>query len=138
MDNLKSTYREGEETTKETMRKADGDESLADKIGNAGDDLRKEAGNLGDDLKSGANDMGNDARSNTRGDDLDDRVGNAGDDLRGDQRGVLSSRLSEPHAPGSAGGAFLSAGRPAAPAPLLKRPVIPRRRPSALGSPLQG
>src|SRR5436190_16592578 len=76
MDNLKSTYREGEETTKETLRKADGDESLADKIGDAGDDVRKEAGNLGDDLRRGADDMGDDARRNTRGDsDLDDRAG---------------------------------------------------------------
>jgi hypothetical protein len=47
MDELKSGYREGEETTKEAWRKRDG-EDLADKIGNAGDDARKELGNLGD------------------------------------------------------------------------------------------
>ena len=50
MDDVKKTYREGEQDTKEAWRKADGDESLADKVGNAGDELRKQAGNLGDDL----------------------------------------------------------------------------------------
>ena len=42
MDDVKKTYREGEQDTKEAWRKADGDESLADKIGNAGDDMRRE------------------------------------------------------------------------------------------------
>jgi len=42
MDDVKSTYREGEQATKEAWRKADGDESLADKVGNAGDDIRRE------------------------------------------------------------------------------------------------
>ena len=41
MDDVKKTYREGEQETKEAWRKADGDESLADKIGNAGDDMRR-------------------------------------------------------------------------------------------------
>jgi hypothetical protein len=50
MDDLKRDYREGEETAKETWRKADGDEDLADKVGNLGDDIRKELGNAGDDL----------------------------------------------------------------------------------------
>jgi hypothetical protein len=54
MDDLKKGYREAEETGKETLRKADGDESLADKIGNAGDDIRKELGNAGDDMREGA------------------------------------------------------------------------------------
>jgi len=47
MDDIKSGYREGEESTKEAWRKRDG-EDLADKIGNAGDDIRKELGNAGD------------------------------------------------------------------------------------------
>ena len=47
MDEIKSGFREGEETTKEAWRKRDG-EDLADKLGNAGDDIRKELGNLGD------------------------------------------------------------------------------------------
>ena len=50
MDDMKKTYREGEETTKETWRKADG-EDLADKVGDAGDDLRKNLGNAGDDAR---------------------------------------------------------------------------------------
>ena len=33
MDDVKKGYRETEETAKETWRKADGDESLADKVG---------------------------------------------------------------------------------------------------------
>jgi hypothetical protein len=41
MDDVKSTYREGEQNTKEAWREADGDESLSDKIGNAGDDMRR-------------------------------------------------------------------------------------------------
>ena len=40
MDDVKKTYREGEQEAKETWRKSDGDESLADKVGNAGDELR--------------------------------------------------------------------------------------------------
>ena len=42
MDDVKRTYREGEQTAKEAWRPADGDESLADKVGNAGDKLRKQ------------------------------------------------------------------------------------------------
>ena len=42
MDDVKKTYREGEQNTKEAWRKADGDESLADKVGNAGDDMRRD------------------------------------------------------------------------------------------------
>ncbi len=41
MDDVKQGYREAEDKAKETWRKADGDESLADKIGNAGDDMRR-------------------------------------------------------------------------------------------------
>ena len=45
MDDVKRVYREGEQATKEAWRQADGDESITDKIGNAGDELRKQAGN---------------------------------------------------------------------------------------------
>jgi len=48
MDDLKKTYREGEESSKEAWRNRDG-EDLADKVGNAGDDIRKGLGNAGDD-----------------------------------------------------------------------------------------
>ena len=50
MDDIKRDYREGEETAKEAWRKADGEEDLADKVGNLGDDIRKGLGNAGDDL----------------------------------------------------------------------------------------
>jgi hypothetical protein len=58
MDDVKSTYREGEQTAKETWRKADGDESVADKVGNAGDEVRKDLGNAGDDATSAAGTAG--------------------------------------------------------------------------------
>jgi len=61
MDEMKKGYREAEETTKETARKADGDESLADKVGNAGDDIRKELGNAGDKVRDGADKAGDEA-----------------------------------------------------------------------------
>ena len=58
MDDLKKGYREGEETAKETLRKADGEESVSDKVGNLGDDIRKNLGNLGDDVREAADDAG--------------------------------------------------------------------------------
>jgi hypothetical protein len=66
MDDLKRDYREGEETAKEAWRKSDGDEDLADTLGNLGDDIRKEAGNAGD-----AVDREMDRRTDTP---VDDRV----------------------------------------------------------------
>lgn len=48
MDDVKHGYRETEDKAKETWRKADGDEDLADKVGNLGDDIRKGLGNAGD------------------------------------------------------------------------------------------
>lgn len=85
MDDIKRTLREGEETTKESWRNADG-ESLPDAIGNAGDDLRKELGNAGDDLRRGGQeeiDQEKDAWRRSDGDEsLADKVGNAGDDVR--------------------------------------------------------
>ena len=47
MDDVKRTYREAEESTKEAWRNRDG-EDLADKVGNIGDHIRKDAGNAGD------------------------------------------------------------------------------------------
>lgn len=49
MDDLKKTYREGEESSKEAWRNRDG-EDVADTLGNVGDDIRKDLGNLGDDV----------------------------------------------------------------------------------------
>ena len=51
MDDLRKAGRETEETAKETWRKADGEEDLADKVGNLGDDIRKELGNAGDNVR---------------------------------------------------------------------------------------
>jgi hypothetical protein len=56
MDQLKKGYREAEETAKETWRKADGEEDLADKVGNLGDDIRKNLGNAGDDVRDAVDD----------------------------------------------------------------------------------
>ena len=65
MDDLKKAGRETEETAKETWRKADGEEDLADKVGNLGDDIRKELGNAGDNVRNAADQAGDevDARS---------------------------------------------------------------------------
>ena len=49
MDDVKKVYREGEQTVKEAWRQVDG-ESVADKVGNAGDEVRKQLGNAGDEL----------------------------------------------------------------------------------------
>ena len=59
---MKKTYREGEETAKESWRKADG-EDLADKVGNAGDDMRKGLGNAGDDARKEADEADRDTTS---------------------------------------------------------------------------
>lgn len=58
MDDIKKGSREVENKAKEVGRKADGDESLADKVGNLGDDIRKGLGNAGDDIRSGLDDAG--------------------------------------------------------------------------------
>ncbi len=50
-DDVKKVFREGETSTKGALRNADGEESLTDKLGNAGDDIRKELGNAGDDIR---------------------------------------------------------------------------------------
>ena len=51
MDDAKRAYREAENKTKETLRRSDGDESLEDKLGNAGDDIRHGLGNAGDEAR---------------------------------------------------------------------------------------
>jgi hypothetical protein len=61
MNDVKKGYREVEETAKETWRKADGEEDLADKVGNLGDDIRKGLGNAGDEIREGVDDLGNEA-----------------------------------------------------------------------------
>jgi hypothetical protein len=61
MDQVKKGYREAEETAKETWRKADGEEDLADKVGNLGDDIRKNLGNAGDDVRGAVDDARDEA-----------------------------------------------------------------------------
>ena len=53
MDEVKKTYREAEETAKETWRGIDGT-SPEDSVRNAGDDLAKHAGNAADKVRSDA------------------------------------------------------------------------------------
>jgi hypothetical protein len=48
MDDVKRTMREAENEAKEQARRSDGDESLADKAANVGDDVRTGLGNAGD------------------------------------------------------------------------------------------
>jgi hypothetical protein len=50
VDDLKAGYRKTKDDVKETLRKADGEEDLGDKVGNLGDDIRREAGDAGDKL----------------------------------------------------------------------------------------
>lgn len=50
MDDVKQAYREAENKTKEELHKSDGDESLADKAANVGDDIKTGLGNLGDEV----------------------------------------------------------------------------------------
>ncbi len=89
---VKKTYREGEQETKEAWRKADGNESLTDKVGNVGDEVRKDLGNAGDDLANagdttpGSTSSKEAWRKADGNESLSDKVGNAGDDLRGDDR----------------------------------------------------
>lgn len=77
MDDVKRTAREGENKTKEAFRKADGDESVADKVGNLGDDIRHGLGNAGDEVREGLDDAGDNvdrARRNNDGDMTNDRL----------------------------------------------------------------
>jgi hypothetical protein len=94
MDDVKKTYREGEQATKEAWRESDGDVSVADHVGNVGDELRKDAGNVGDDVANAgdnydrtgdksATTASNEAWRKADGDEsLADKVGNAGDEIR--------------------------------------------------------
>jgi hypothetical protein len=53
--------READEKAKETWRRADGEESVSDKVANLGDDVRNELGNAGDNLRRTADDLHTDA-----------------------------------------------------------------------------
>ncbi|TMG24463.1 MAG: hypothetical protein E6H96_06640 [Chloroflexi bacterium] len=60
MEDVKRTYREGEEKTKEAWRGVGGTDA-EDEIGNAGDDIRKGLGNAGDELRRDDPDSADDA-----------------------------------------------------------------------------
>jgi hypothetical protein len=51
MDDIKKGAREVETDAKQAWRKADGYESVEDKLANAGDEIRKDLGNAGDELR---------------------------------------------------------------------------------------
>lgn len=62
MSEIKEGYRNVENKTREVLRRSDGDESIADKVGNVGDDIRDDLGNLGDDVREGLDDLTDDVR----------------------------------------------------------------------------
>lgn len=52
---VKKTYRDVEEKSREFGRELDGHD-IGDDVGNAGDDIRKNLGNAGDDIRRGVGD----------------------------------------------------------------------------------
>jgi hypothetical protein len=78
MDEVKKTYREAEETAKETWRGIDGT-SPEDSVRNAGDDVAKHAGNAADKVDDTADDVGDHVRRGI--DDLGNKVGDVADDV---------------------------------------------------------
>ena len=61
MSDLKRTARDVGADAKETWRKADGDESLGDKLANVGDRVSNEVKNAGDEIHEEADEMSRDA-----------------------------------------------------------------------------
>lgn len=61
MNDVKRTVRDTAADVKETWRKADGDESLGDKIANVGDRARNAVEDAGDALHEGADKLSRDA-----------------------------------------------------------------------------
>jgi hypothetical protein len=58
MSDLKKDARDLKDDVKESWRKADGDESIGDKLANAGDRVKSGAENLGDEIHETADDAG--------------------------------------------------------------------------------
>src|SRR4029453_1733723 len=110
MDDVKKTYREGEQEAKEAWRKSDGDESLADKVGNAGDEMRKDLGNTGDDIAN----AGDDVRTTTSAADKEAWRKSDGDESLADKGG--QRRRGAPQlGPGAAASALHQRRAPATP-----------------------
>lgn len=61
MSEIKKDAREAGADMKEAWRKADGEESLGDKIAGAGDRVENAVKNAGDDVHAGADEMSRDA-----------------------------------------------------------------------------
>ena len=61
MSDLNRTIRDTEADVKETWRKADGDESLGDKVANVGDRLENAVKDAGDKIHEEADEMSRDA-----------------------------------------------------------------------------
>lgn len=61
MSDINKTVRDTEADAKETWRKADGDESLGDKLANAGDRARNAVADAGDELHKKSDELGRDA-----------------------------------------------------------------------------
>ena len=61
MSDLNRTIRDTEADVKETWRKADGDESLGDKVANVGDRLENAVKDAGDTIHEEADEMSRDA-----------------------------------------------------------------------------
>ncbi len=61
MSDMKENLRDAGADAKETWRKADGDESLGDKVANVGDRVENAAKNAGDEIHEEADEMSRDA-----------------------------------------------------------------------------
>lgn len=61
MSDMKRTVRDAEADVKEVWRKADGDESLGDKVANIGDRARNAVEDAGDKLHEGADKLSREA-----------------------------------------------------------------------------
>lgn len=61
MNDINKTIRDKEADAKETWRKADGDESLGDKVANVGDRAANAVKDVGDELHENADRMSRDA-----------------------------------------------------------------------------
>jgi hypothetical protein len=75
MNDLNRGIRDTKSDVKETWRKADGNESLGDKVANAGDRMRDAVDNAGDDIHEKSDEASRDAsyeqgRADQAGNDL--------------------------------------------------------------------
>ena len=75
MNDVKRTIRDTEANAKEALRRADGEESLEDKIANAGDRLSNAIKNAGDELEESVDEARRDVASeHGRADEMADEA----------------------------------------------------------------